>query len=107
MVKDESHRLGLNAFKGAGASYAIDRLLSTRDGDAPLTLVCASAGNHGRAVAHVGARRGVAVTVFMAAATADAPKRAIEREGARVALVDGTYDDAVRAAADYAAAPAR
>jgi diaminopropionate ammonia-lyase len=101
LVKDESQRLGLGAFKGAGAAYAIDRVLSRRSPDDEPAIVCASAGNHGRAVAHVGGKRGLAVTVYMSAATADAPRRAIEREGARVVLVDGTYDDAVnRAKAD-------
>lgn len=48
-VKDESSRLGLPAFKALGASWAIHRILATADG--PLTLVTATDGNHGRAVA--------------------------------------------------------
>lgn len=126
LVKNESRRMGLDAFKGAGAAYAIDRLIvrgtarresdrtaaAVAAGSRPATpsidahslrLVCASAGNHGRAVAHVGRTRGLEVTVYMSAATADGPRLAIEREGARVVLVDGTYDDAVRQAASDAA----
>jgi diaminopropionate ammonia-lyase len=125
-IKNESRRMGLDAFKGAGAAYAIDRLIvrgtavrasdHTTDavaaGSGPVTpildassrrLVCASAGNHGRAVAHVGRTRGLEVTVYMSAATAEGPRLAIEREGARVVLVDGAYDDAVRRAASDAA----
>jgi diaminopropionate ammonia-lyase len=103
MIKDESQRLGLNAFKGVGACYAIDRLLQSAPSTSSLRgLVCASAGNHGRAVAHAGARCGLPVRVFMSDATADAPRRAIEGEGAQVVLVAGTYDDAVRAAAEDA-----
>lgn len=103
VVKDESHRLGLNAFKGAGAAYAIDRLMAAHaEGDRP-ALVCASAGNHGRAVAHAGRGRGLDVTVYMSASTAEGPRRAIEGEGARIVLVDGTYDEAVKRAADAAA----
>jgi hypothetical protein len=50
-IKDESDRLGLPAFKVLGASWAVERALRER----PVTsrLVAASAGNHGRAVAHV------------------------------------------------------
>jgi diaminopropionate ammonia-lyase len=103
-IKDESRRMGLNAFKGVGAAYAIDRLMAGRpEGDRPV-LVCASAGNHGRAVAHAGAARGLDVIVYMSAATAAGPRQAIEGEGARVVLVDGTYDDAVRRASADAAA---
>src|SRR3954462_14957745 len=45
LVKDESDRLGLPAFKILGASWAVERALA----DAPGTheLVAASAGNHG------------------------------------------------------------
>src|SRR5262249_31120167 len=56
-VKDESDRLGLPAFKVLGASWAVQCALH----EAPdaHTLVAASAGNHGRAVAHVAAWRGL------------------------------------------------
>ena len=53
LVKDESDRFGLPAFKVLGASWAIERTLRTEPGIH--TLVAASAGNHGRAVAHVAA----------------------------------------------------
>ncbi|HLY51273.1 MAG TPA: pyridoxal-phosphate dependent enzyme [Solirubrobacteraceae bacterium] len=55
-VKDESSRLGLPAFKILGASRAVERAL--REKPAVRTLIAASAGNHGRAVAHAAARRG-------------------------------------------------
>src|SRR4051812_5583984 len=64
-VKDESDRLGLPAFKVLGASWAIERAL--REHPTVHTLVAASAGNHGRAVAHVAARRGLACRVFLPA----------------------------------------
>ena len=57
-VKDESDRLGLPAFKVLGASWAVERALRAHPG--VHTLVAASAGNHGRAVAHVAALRGLA-----------------------------------------------
>ena len=64
-LKDESDRLGLPAFKILGASWAIARALADRSG--VTTLVAASAGNHGRAVAHEAARRGLACRVFLPA----------------------------------------
>lgn len=94
-VKDESQRGGLGAFKVMGVSYAVDRLI--RDGQltAGATLVCASAGNHGRAVAHVGRIRGFPVRVYMSAGTPAPAQDRIRGEGAEVVIVDGTYDDAV------------
>jgi diaminopropionate ammonia-lyase len=66
-------------------------------------LVTATDGNHGRAVARMARHLGVHATVFvpdmMLAATADR----ITAEGARVVRLDVGYDDAVRAAAAYAA----
>lgn len=96
-VKDESDRLGLPAFKVLGASWAIERALRERpDAD---TLVAASAGNHGRAVAHVAARRGLRCRVFLPARSVAARRQAIAAEGAEVVVVDGDYEDAVAAAA--------
>src|SRR5688500_15997055 len=51
-VKDESRRFGLTAFKSLGVRYALDRLRRNGQIADGATLVCASAGNHGRAVAH-------------------------------------------------------
>ncbi|MGH8834027.1 MAG: pyridoxal-phosphate dependent enzyme, partial [Actinomycetes bacterium] len=54
-LKDESNRLGLPAFKILGVSWAVEQILA--GGPAAGTLVAASAGNHGRAVARVAAGR--------------------------------------------------
>jgi diaminopropionate ammonia-lyase len=96
-VKDESDRLGLPAFKILGASWAVERAL--RDEPAVHTLVAASAGNHGRAVAHAAARRGLTCRVFLPERSLAVRRRAITAEGAEVVVVDGTYGDAVQAAA--------
>jgi diaminopropionate ammonia-lyase len=95
-VKDESTRFGLNAFKSLGVRYAVDRL--QRDGrlSERATLVCASAGNHGRAVARAARERGLAARVYMSSAATAAVKRNIESEGAAVIVVEGSYDAAVR-----------
>jgi diaminopropionate ammonia-lyase len=92
LVKDESSRFGLNAFKVAGVEYA----MAKRNIAPGTAIACASAGNFGRAVAHVGRRMDLRVRVYMSSATAAAPRSAIESEGAEVVIVDGTYDDAVR-----------
>jgi diaminopropionate ammonia-lyase len=98
-LKDESDRLGLPAFKVLGASWAAERALRERPDIR--TLVAASAGNHGRAVAHVAARRGLASRIFLPARAAPARRDAISAEGAEVITVDGSYEDAVaRAAAE-------
>ena len=62
MVKDESSRLGLPAFKVLGASWACKQVL---DRDAGAHLVTATDGNHGRAVARMAAHFEVGATVFV------------------------------------------
>ncbi len=118
-VKNESSRLGLPAFKILGASWATYRLLVGRLGTepdwhdldelraafaplGPLTLVAATDGNHGRAVAHTAALLGYAAHILVPAGTSPARIEGIEQEGASVAVVDGTYDDAVAASAALA-----
>jgi diaminopropionate ammonia-lyase len=113
-VKDESRRLGLPSFKILGASWAVYRLLVSRLGHEPdwrdldelraafaplgqLTLVAATDGNHGRAVAHMARLLGYESQILVPAGTAAARIDGIESEGAEVTVVDGTYDDAVRA----------
>jgi diaminopropionate ammonia-lyase len=102
-LKDESARLGLPAFKVLGASWAVERALRERPG--VRTLVAASAGNHGRAVAHVAAQRGLACRVFLPARSAAARRDAIAAEGAELVVVDGSYEDAVAQAAESGRAP--
>jgi len=104
LLKDESSRLGLPAFKILGASWAAERALRERP-DAR-TLVAASAGNHGRAVARVAAMRGLRCRVFLPSRALEARRLAIEREGADVVIVEGPYEDAVAAAEEEARKPA-
>jgi diaminopropionate ammonia-lyase len=101
-LKDESNRLGLPAFKVLGASWAIERAL--REQPAVHTLVAASAGNHGRAVAHVAAVRRLRCRIFLPERSAAARRQAIAGEGAEVVVVDGSYEDAVAEARTAGAA---
>jgi len=96
-VKDESHRLGLPAFKVLGASWALERALCEKPD--LQAVVAASAGNHGRAVAHVAAQRGLPARVYLPARSAQARRDAIAAEDAEVVVVDGSYEDAVQRAA--------
>lgn len=125
LVKEESARFGLPAFKVLGVSWAVARvvLAAAPDGAAlqgapvdvtwdrvvaaarrvDLTLVTATDGNHGRALAAVAARLGLRCRVLVPAVmTADAAG-AIAAEGADVVRHAGTYDETVAAAADHAA----
>ena len=81
-LKDESDRLGLPAFKVLGASWAVERALRERARTSH-TLVAASAGNHGRAVAHVAARRGLRCRVFLPGARGAGAARGDRRRGRR------------------------
>jgi diaminopropionate ammonia-lyase len=127
LIKDESNRLGLPSFKILGASWATYRLLCARlaqvggrDGDpepawrtveelrdvlsplGPLTLVAATDGNHGRAVARMARWLGYDARILVPAGTVAARIDGIESEGATVHVIDGSYDDAVAASAALA-----
>lgn len=122
-VKDESYRFDLQAFKIMGASYAIYRFMkrewercSTEPFDirriigegsegswaGRYTLCTATDGNHGRAVAWMARRLSQQAVIYMPKGTVPARIQNIENEGARVEIVDGTYDEAVCRAAEDA-----
>jgi diaminopropionate ammonia-lyase len=98
LVKDESSRLGLPAFKVLGASWACHQVLLQQPG---AELVTATDGNHGRAVARMAKHFEVAATVFVPDVMLPETAALIESEGAAVVRLGVGYDDAVRAAAAY------
>jgi diaminopropionate ammonia-lyase len=120
LVKDESSRLGLPAFKILGASWATYRVLCDRLGEepswstlddlasvvadrlGPLRLVAATDGNHGRAVARMAKLLGLSATILVPDGTADARIDGIASEGAEVIVAPGTYDDAITLSAEMA-----
>jgi diaminopropionate ammonia-lyase len=118
-VKDESSRLGLPAFKILGASWAVAQLVASRASEQlpldlaslrtavaaqdPVTLVTATDGNHGRAVARMAALLGLEAHVFVPDVMTQPAAAAIEAEGATVTRLDLGYDAAVAHAAEYAA----
>lgn len=95
LIKYEGARFGLMAFKALGASWALHRLLQDRPGGFT-TVATASEGNHGRAVAWSARLLGLPCVIFLPAQAAPERVANIRNEGARVVLVDGTYEDAVR-----------
>lgn len=117
LAKDETLRFGLPSFKILGASWAVYRALCERLGRNPngrfaltelreelrpagdLTLVAATDGNHGRAVAHIARLLGLPSRIFVPTWLSDPRKEAIASEGAWVTRIEGSYDEAVRHAA--------
>ena len=120
LVKDESSRLGLPAFKVLGASWATvlavaDRLGGSADWGSlddlggsvadqlgSLRLAAATDGNHGRAVAHMARLLGIDATIAVPDGTAPARIDGIASEGAEVIVSPGTYEDAVTLVAGMA-----
>jgi diaminopropionate ammonia-lyase len=90
-IKDESHRFGLNAFKGLGASYAIYKILE--ENPSIETFCTATDGNHGRAVAWAAKMANKKAIVFVPRDTTESRIKAIENEGATVIQIDGNYDE--------------
>jgi diaminopropionate ammonia-lyase len=109
LAKDEGRRM-LGSFKSLGGTYAglralarlqgtdISGLLAARPRDLP-ALICASDGNHGLAVAAAARFAGSSARIFLHRGVPAVRARRIEQQGAEIAWVQGTYDDAVDAAA--------
>lgn len=115
LVKDETQRMNLGAFKALGGVYAVAQLIAMEwenhsgekleaEGFASdeikafakkLTFVCASAGNHGMAVA-AGARIfGANSRIHLAREMADAFEKRLQAQGANVVRSSQTYDESV------------
>lgn len=117
-IKDESNRLSLPAYKILGASWATYRALENRFGpfqswsnldelkeqlkDFDITLLCATDGNHGRAVARMAKWLDHKAYILVPDDMVQTRREAIEDEGAQVEIVHGTYDDAVAQSAKMA-----
>jgi diaminopropionate ammonia-lyase len=121
LVKDESTRFGLNAFKVLGGSYAVARMLCQRMGIeweqvdfgtlkeelvrrkiGPLTLATATDGNHGRSVAWMAEQLGLNAVIYMPKGTVRSRVESIRRHGAIVEVTGLNYDETVRLVWDLA-----
>jgi diaminopropionate ammonia-lyase len=109
LAKDEGRRM-LGSFKSLGGTYAglralagaagldIAALIAERPAGQP-ALICASDGNHGLAVAAAARFAGTKAQVYLHGGVPQARARRIVEQGADIVRVEGTYDDAVDAAA--------
>lgn len=111
LVKDESHRFGLNAFKILGGAWAIARLLckdyriESKDfsfasfrqaGVKPMTFTTTTDGNHGRGVAWAARELGQHAVIYMPKGSSPARIKHITDLGAECIVTDMNYDDTVR-----------
>jgi diaminopropionate ammonia-lyase len=111
-VKDEALRSPLASFKALGAPVALARLVSRlwplhelderallegrhRDLVAHLTVVSATDGNHGRALAAAAQSIGCRCVVVLHARVSVEREQAIADYGAGILRVDGNYDESV------------
>jgi len=116
VVKDESSRLGLPAFKMLGASWAVYRCLAelceqppeptlealreSVDELPPIRLVTATDGNHGRAVARMASYLGLRALVLIPSVVSTEAIDLVRSEGADVEVLEPlTYDETVAEAA--------
>src|SRR6266540_2844218 len=90
-----------NAFKARGAFNALIARLE-RSNTAPVQLVTASAGNHGRALAAAAETFKLPLIVFTPADAPQAKLAAIQRHGADLRAIGRDYDDAERMAKTFA-----
>lgn len=112
-LKDESKRLELPSFKILGASWGAFRAVAQRLNLPPnaslqsvkdaaslssITLLAATDGNHGRAVARMGAILAVSVQIFVPREMHATTISMIESEGAVVVQTGLSYDEAVQMA---------
>ena len=118
-VKDESMRSPLGSFKALGAPIALMRLVTrlwhaqdidpkrlVEGGHAPmlanLTVVSATDGNHGRALAAAAQSIGCHCVIVLHANVSEEREQAIAAYGARIVRIEGNYDESVAHAARLA-----
>ena len=117
LVKDESYRFGLNAFKVLGGSFAIGKVIAekldmdikdltfeklksqeVKDKLGDVTFITATDGNHGRGLAWAANQLNQKSIVYMPRGSAEERVKNIEKEGATVKVLDLNYDECVREA---------
>lgn len=117
MVKDESYRFGLNAFKVLGGSYAVGKLLAekigkdisevsceylrsqeVRDAVGDITFASTTDGNHGRGLAWAAEQFDQKAIIYMPKGSDPVRRDNIRAHGAECTISDLNYDDCVRMA---------
>jgi diaminopropionate ammonia-lyase len=117
LLKDESTRLGLPAFKILGASWAIHKAIASKcqlplsasltelgaaAREAGIELVTCTEGNWGRAVARMAKYLNIRAVIFVPDFMDEATRNKIASEGATVVVVDGDYDVSIKKAREEA-----
>ncbi len=114
-VKDESYRMGLNAFKSIGVIYGVSKVICNKldislddiDFDyflkpeinqkiKDIVLIAATDGNHGKGLAYSAKLLGCKCHIYMPSQTAPARVKAIEDLGASVIVTEYNYDDTLK-----------
>lgn len=99
LVKNEELRFGKSALKILGVSYAINKSLENKSYRGICT---ATDGSHGRAVAWVAKRKGLSAVIFVPHHISKNRIKYIEKEGAKVIVSIGDYNEAINEASYYA-----
>lgn len=117
-IKDESTRFGLGSFKALGGIYAVAQLLidkveeltghrpamadllskPVRDIAATQTYVCASAGNHGMAVATGAKLFGAHARIYVSAEVPSSFATRLRDTGAEACVAGANYEESLEAA---------
>jgi diaminopropionate ammonia-lyase len=120
LLKDESKRSVLESFKALGAPIALVRLIlrefpnqpfdaagllagAYADALADFTVISATDGNHGRALAAAASSIGCRCIIVLHANVSIEREDAIAAYGAKIVRIEGNYDESVQVAADLAA----
>ena len=121
LIKDETNRFNLGAFKALGGIYAIIAILQDRwrqENDSALnpinlfagelrqwtkrfTFACASAGNHGMAVAKGAQLVNAMSLVYLSETVPQSFAKKLEAINAKVVRAGKTYEDSMKAAREY------
>ena len=119
LVKDESRRSPLGSFKALGAPIALVRLILRRfpehnfnvrallageyaEALAGFTVISATDGNHGRALAAAAQTLGCRCVIVLHANVSVEREEAIAAYGAQIVRISGNYDESVEEAAALA-----
>lgn len=118
-IKDETARMGLGAFKALGGVYAVAKMIAQKHGaeltpneylgDAfrktasSMTFICASAGNHGLAVATGAQLFGARARIHLAESVPEDFANRLLAKGAEVMRSGAVYENSVAAAIKDAA----
>ncbi|MEL6689758.1 MAG: pyridoxal-phosphate dependent enzyme, partial [Pseudomonadota bacterium] len=114
LIKDETQRMGLGAFKALGGIYAVAKLIeaemgrplgpegftepAVRDVAKTMTFVCASAGNHGMSVAVGATHFGAKARIYLSETVPEHFAERLQAKGAEVVRAGKDYEASIEAA---------